>query len=72
MNDPRVGTMDGNKKPVQTLCGFEAIQPFGMTIGIGGDYYVVRDIFPCPDWEEKLAALKAQVSGQKSAKVGRE
>lgn len=61
MTDPRVGKY-GETKPTQTLCGNEAVQPWGCVIGLGGDFFVVKDIFPCPDWQEQVAELRTKMA----------
>ncbi len=64
MTDPRIG-QHGEYKPTQTICGNDATQPYGMTIGLGGNFYCVIDTFPACDWQTTLAELKAKVRPKK-------
>jgi hypothetical protein len=69
--DARIGTYNG-AKPTQTVCGNVAVTPFLMTIGLGNGYYCVRDIFPCPNWQEVVGNLReiVAVSEKKAGKSG--
>ncbi|KKK84437.1 hypothetical protein LCGC14_2783360 [marine sediment metagenome] len=71
MDNPKIGIY-GDKQPTQTVCGNAAQQPFGVTLGLGGEYYCVRDIFPACDWRAEVKRLRLEVSPPKTNKQKRE
>lgn len=67
--DARIGKYNG-VNPTLTIDGNPAIPPFMMTIDIGEECYVVRDVFPSANWQEKVAELRKQVAVTKKVVKG--